>query len=363
MRKKLLFATMLLSASFALAANDSAVVSITVNNNLLDWCNLQWPGSGSIQVGSGFTVYAQVYEPGVTDTPNHQGAGISAWIGYSAVNTNPSGTGWTWVTATYNSDNSNASNDEYMANIGSLIETPGTYYYASRFTLDSETYQYGGFSESGGVSQGSFWDGVTYISGQLSVLANDPPVLAAIRPQVLTEDTPAFLIISASDPNNDPVTFSVEGGGAATVLATVAHDTLFLTPAENYFTTDSLSFLVIADDGRGGRDSTAFKVFVTPVNDIPVIAAIGNQSIDEGANLSFNLTATDVDGDALSWSVIGLPAGSSFTDNGNNTAMFSWTPGYTQAGVYTITFIVSDGVGGTRRLTVQTNQPRNRNGR
>jgi hypothetical protein len=127
-----------------------------------DWCNLQWPPTMELSDNGSGTVYAQVYEPGVTDAPG-QGAGIEAWIGYSEDNTDPAT--WTnWVAATYNDDNGN--NDEYMADIGPF--PVGTYYYASRFSLEGGPMVYGGYSESGG----NFWDGIDYVSGVLNVAAN-----------------------------------------------------------------------------------------------------------------------------------------------------------------------------------------------
>lgn len=57
------------------------------------------------------TAYARVYVAGVTDAVNGQGPGISAWIGYSSNNTDPSGSGWTWVPATFNQQFGN--DDEY----------------------------------------------------------------------------------------------------------------------------------------------------------------------------------------------------------------------------------------------------------
>jgi hypothetical protein len=141
---------------------------LTVNINYPDWCNLQSPANGNITEGGSFDVYAQIYEAGVTD-PAGQGSGIQAWIGYSTSNTDPST--WTnWVPATYNTDGGN--NDEYMADIGTEISTAGTYYYASRFTVNGTDYTYGGYNSSGG----GFWGG-SNVSGVLTV--NACPTLSA----------------------------------------------------------------------------------------------------------------------------------------------------------------------------------------
>ena len=62
--------------------------------------------------------------------------------------------------------------------------------------------------------------------------------------------------------------------------------------------------------------------------------------MNEGALLSFNIGGSDPDGDSLSFSAAGLPQGAAFNPS---TRSFSWTPDYAQAGLYNVTFTVSDG--------------------
>lgn len=134
----------------------------TASTDEPDWCNLQWPENGTIDYGGEYKVYARVYEPGVTDAVG-QGAGIDAWIGVSTEDTDPS-TWTTWIPASYHGDADGFSandNDEYIADIGSSLPA-GTYYYASRFSLNSGPYVYGGFD-------GGEWDGSTNVSGVLTV--------------------------------------------------------------------------------------------------------------------------------------------------------------------------------------------------
>src|SRR5205807_4099472 len=71
---------------------------------------------------------------------------------------------------------------------------------------------------------------------------------------------------------------------------------------------------------------------VVAANQPPVLAPIPNQSVNEGQLLQFTVTATDPDGDALSFAGANLPTGATLTDNHNGTATFSWTPSFTQAG-------------------------------
>ncbi len=133
-------------------------VTVNVAADTVDFADLQSPASGTMTVGGSFNVYAQVYEPGVTEAAG-QGAGISAWIGYSSTNQNPNTGTWTWVPATFNVQSGN--NDEYVANIGTSL-TPGTYYYASRFLkAGSSTYVYG---DTAGIWSSTANNGVLTVS-------------------------------------------------------------------------------------------------------------------------------------------------------------------------------------------------------
>jgi len=80
------------------------------------------------------------------------------------------------------------------------------------------------------------------------------------------------------------------------------------------------------------------------VNRSPRLSSVGDKTVDENALLSFAVSATDSDGDQLTLSSSNLPAGASFAPA---TGSFSWTPDYTQAGQYQITFSVADGYGGS----------------
>ncbi len=140
---------------------------LTINDNQVDYCNIQAPGTGAILQGSKFEIYAQVYEAGVTPGAGSQGANIQAWIGYNTTNANPNAAGWTWLPASFNAGGGGVNNDEYMVDMGATLASvgSGTYYYASRFQIGAGSYSYGGYSGSGG----NFWDGSSNISGVLTI--------------------------------------------------------------------------------------------------------------------------------------------------------------------------------------------------
>lgn len=67
----------------------------------------------------------------------------------------------------------------------------------------------------------------------------------------------------------------------------------------------------------------------------------GTVSVREGATLTLDCSATDANGDSITYSRGGLPAGATF---GIDTAQFTWTPTYTQgrAATYNIVIYASD---------------------
>ena len=95
--------------------------------------------------------------------------------------------------------------------------------------------------------------------------------------------------------------------------------------------------------------SETITVTVNEVNVAPVLAAIGNQTIDEQTLLTFTATATDADlpANTLTFSLSGEPAGASIDPV---TGVFTWTPTEAQGpGSYTFDVVVTDD--GRRILT------------
>jgi len=76
----------------------------------------------------------------------------------------------------------------------------------------------------------------------------------------------------------------------------------------------------------------------------PLLNSLSNYIIDAGKLLSLTLSATDPNGDNLFYSATNLPAGAKLDPV---TGKFSWTPELSQAGTYTVQFMVSN----THQLT------------
>ena len=75
-------------------------------------------------------------------------------------------------------------------------------------------------------------------------------------------------------------------------------------------------------------------------NQAPVIRSLPKATIEVGKSLTFTVSASDENGDALTYSASNLPEGATLD---NNSGLFSWAPTAGQEGTYTVTFEVSDG--------------------
>ena len=94
--------------------------------------------------------------------------------------------------------------------------------------------------------------------------------------------------------------------------------------------------------GDGGfTDEKSIENTITAGSWTPTLSLIGNQSGTEGELLKFTVSATDPNGDPLTYSASNLPDGASF-DSAAHT--FNWIPAVGQNGTYTgIHFGVSNG--------------------
>jgi hypothetical protein len=172
-------------------------------------------------------------------------------------------------------------------------------------------------------------------SGTTATSGNHAPVLALIGDRSVVENGTLTFQISATDADGDTLTYS------ATNLPMGAG----FTPATRTFTwiptnTQSGTYRVtfqVTDGQVAVSETVKITVRETP-NQPPVLEAVGDKIVNENAPLSFSIKAIDPDGDALTYSAMGLPSGATFTNK-----VFSWIPSYDQAGSYSVTFSVSDG--------------------
>lgn len=166
---------------------------------------------------------------------------------------------------------------------------------------------------------------------------NDQPV-AENGVATTDEDTLVTINLSASDIDNDNLTYSVVSGVSHGVLNNLTNNHIDYTPSTNYFGTDSFTFK--ANDESIDSNIATVTITVTAVNDSPILNPIGNKSADELSTLYFVVTATDPD-NTLIYSLSNEPTGATIN---SNTGEFSFTPTEAQGpNSYTLTVSVTDG--------------------
>lgn len=176
--------------------------------------------------------------------------------------------------------------------------------------------------------------------------ANQRPVLAAIGNKTVSEGELLEFTVSATDPDSTTPVLSLNAlpSGASFVSHGNGTATFSWTPtyaqAGNY---TNLNFKAADSADANWFHTRSISITVNEGNQPPIMAALGNKSVDENAQLQFTVTATDPENGALTMSASNTPIGASFVDNGDGSGTFTWTPTYAQAGTYTnVSFTATD---------------------
>ncbi len=173
---------------------------------------------------------------------------------------------------------------------------------------------------------------------------NDPPT-ATTQTITTNEDTPAALTLSGADIDNDPLTYTVVIQPTKGTVSGVAPN-LTYTPNANVNGADSLFF--VANDGTVNSGNTVVYLTITPINDPPVAAAQA-VTTNEDTPINIVLAGTDVDGDALTYTVVAQPTKGVLSGSAPN---LTYTPNPNTNGADNFTFRVSDGAATSSTVTV-----------
>ncbi|HIF9291783.1 TPA: Ig-like domain-containing protein, partial [Photobacterium damselae] len=178
---------------------------------------------------------------------------------------------------------------------------------------------------------------------------NDAPVGEDVSAET-QEETAVTGQLTATDADGDNLTFK-PGADPTNGSVTVNPDGSWeYVPNPDFNGEDS--FTVVVDDGNGGTDTITVTVNVTPVNDAPVGEDVSAETQEETA-VTGQLTATDVDGDNLSFKPGTNPENGSVTVNPDGSWEYVPKPDFNGEDSFTV--VVDDGNGGTDTITVTVN--------
>lgn len=158
--------------------------------------------------------------------------------------------------------------------------------------------------------------------------------------------------LTATDANGDTLTFAAGSVAAANGTVTINPDGTFsYVPNTGFTGVDSFSFQ--AGDGTFVSANTLVTVHVGITNSLPVVSPITLTTSTDTA-LNGTLTATDADGDPLTFSV-----GSTAATNGtiviNPDGTFTFTPTAGFTGIASFSYRASDGLGTSPDATATVN--------
>jgi len=154
--------------------------------------------------------------------------------------------------------------------------------------------------------------------------------------------------VSAVDPDGDTPILQPPNPiplGATFVINPPDRGTFCWTPGSNDAGSYAVTICAVSSSctGAGLTGCATVAITVFNANGPPVLAAIGDLSVDAGALLSKPLSASDPDGDALNFSKASGPFFVTVSTTGPTTGILQAAPGFADLGSYAVTVSVSDG--------------------
>jgi hypothetical protein len=280
-------------------------VSSVLTIDIVDWCNLQNPLSGTVNLGSNFNIYSQIYEPSLTPPSTTEDSEITAELGYSLIDNDPTDSAnagdWTWISGAHNAfcSTCGGNNDEYIFDLGTTIGSAGTYYYVSRFKINSGTYAYGGYN--GGFWNNTYASGIGNRSGRLIVQApaeidvqgNAVSIANGDTTPTATDDsdygmvatgTPSvntFTILNSGNLNLTVGTISITGTNASDFVVTA-------NPSANVGDSSSTTFDITFTPGASGLRTANVSIVNGDSNENPYTFDIQGTGYEPCAELYFS---------------------------------------------------------------------------
>ena len=190
------------------------------------------------------------------------------------------------------------------------------------------------------ASDGTLTASLPAFSIQVQAPANDTPTISGIPPTSVVAGSNYSFKPSATDPAGKVLNFSIQ---AMPSWATFSASTGALSGTPTSTNIGTFTGIVIAvSDGTLTAALPAFSIQVQPPPDhAPVIGGTPSINVVAGASYSFTPTASDPDGDTLTFSVANRPSWASFS---NTTGQLSGTATTGNVGIFSgIVISVSDG--------------------
>jgi len=159
------------------------------------------------------------------------------------------------------------------------------------------------------------------------VIFEDPPTFPTMV------DAVAYGAYTGSNTNFGTPTSALPSDGCRSLRRAIQD---FLLPKDN-----AAQWTIAA--AATPRNNAGETITLTCPPTAPALAPIGNKVTNENQLLQFDVSASDLNGDAITLTAENLPSGATFNPLTATSKRFSWTPTFLQSGIYNVFFIASDG--------------------
>ena len=176
---------------------------------------------------------------------------------------------------------------------------------------------------------------------------NDAPI-ANDDSNSTSEDTSIEITLTGSDVDGDSLVYSIVSNPTNGAVS-LSGNTATYTPSANYNGADSFTFK--ANDTHADSNVATVHITVTPVNDAPVANNVSKPT-SEDTQVIITLTANDVDGDSLVYSIVSNPTNGTVSLTGDKA---TYTPSTNYHGNDSFTFTANDGIVNSNVATVSIN--------
>ncbi|MCA3268080.1 MAG: tandem-95 repeat protein, partial [Azospirillum sp.] len=224
------------------------------------------------------------------------------------------------------------------------INPDGSYVYTPNPDFNgTDSFTYLAADGQGGTAIGTI--SITVTPG------NDAPTTSGAT-LVGAEDGTIAGRVTGADVDGDAFTFALGQGPANGAVTMNPDGTFSYAPSANFNGVDTFTYTV--DDGKGGTTTGTVSVNIAAVNDAPTTSGAVAAG-EESTVIAGRLTATDVDGDALTFALApsGGPTHGTVIVNPDGSYSYTPTPGF--AGTDAFAYTVGDGNGGTTTASVVVN--------
>ncbi len=232
---------------------------------------------------------------------------------------------------------------------------------AVRLTADPDYEVKSSYSFDVTASDGVNTSVATTVSLAINNLNENTPVITSVATATAIDENSGsgqvIYTVTATDADGNALTYGIGGIDAGDFTIDSTTGAVRLTADPDYEIKSSYSFDVTASDGVNTSVATTVSLAINNLNEnTPVITSVATATaIDENSGsgqVVYTVTATDADGNALTYGIGGIDAGDFTIDSTTGAVRLTADPDYEVKSSYSFDVTASDGVNTSVATTV-----------